>query len=194
MKRKLDVNKLVKISMLGAIATILMLIEIPLIPMFPLLKIDLGDIPAMIGAFAFGPLAGVMITFLKILLNFIFEGSATGGVGEFANFLIGIAMIVPASYIYHRNKTKKNAIVGLIIGAISLQVIAIFANVYILLPLYGIDPQGGVMNYIVAGLLPFNTIKAIIIAIVTFILYKKVSKAVFNEETFSKKSKELTEN
>ena len=194
MKRKLDVNKLVKISMLGAIATILMLIEIPLIPMFPWLKIDLGDIPAMIGAFAFGPLAGVMITFLKILLNFIFEGSATGGVGEFANFLIGIAMIVPASYIYHRNKTKKNAIVGLIIGAISLQVIAIFANVYILLPLYGIDPQGGVMNYIVAGLLPFNTIKAIIIAIVTFILYKKVSKAVFNEETFSKKSKEVTEN
>lgn len=187
MNKKSNVNKLVKIALLGAISTILMLFNVPLIPIFPWLKIDLADVPALIGAFAFGPMAGVIITALKILLNLLLEGTFTAGVGEFANFLVGISMIVPASFIYHRNKTKRNAIIGLIIGGISLEVIGILANVYLLLPLYGITPEGGVMNYIVAGLLPFNGIKAVLVGVVTFLLYKKVSKSIFKEEAFTSK-------
>lgn len=184
MNKSSKVNKLVKIALLGAISTLLMMFDVPLIPIFPWLKIDFADIPALMGAFAFGPLAGVVITALKIFLNLALQGTMTAGVGELANFLIGISMIVPASYIYHRNKTKKNAIIGLVVGGISLQVIGILANVYLLLPLYGITPEGGVMNYIVAGLLPFNGIKAIMVGVVTFLLYKKVSRAVFKEEAF----------
>lgn len=191
MNKKLNVDKLVKISLLGAISTVLMLFSLPLIPIFPWLKMDLADVPALIGAFAFGPVAGILITALKIFLNLILQGSYSGGVGEFANFLIGTSMIVPASYIYHKKKTKKNAIIGLIIGGISLQVIGIFANVYILLPLYNVTPEGGVSNYIVAGLLPFNGMKAIMVGIITFILYKKISKAIFKEEAFSSKEKIL---
>ncbi|MEG0297065.1 MAG: ECF transporter S component [Clostridium sp.] len=192
MSKKLKVNKLVKMSLLAGISAVLMMFSISIIPIFPWLKIDLADIPALIGAFAFGPLAGVIITIIKLALNLILTGTQTAGVGELANFLIGISMIVPASFIYHRNKTKKNAIIGIIVGAVSLQLIAIFANVYLLLPLYGITPEGGTMNYIIAGLLPFNILKAVIVGVVTFLLYKKISVAVFKEDAFRTKKEPVT--
>lgn len=193
MSKKLKVNKLVKMSLLAGISAVLMMFSISIIPIFPWLKIDLADVPALIGAFAFGPLAGVIITIIKLALNLILTGTQTAGVGELANFLIGISMIVPASFIYHRNKTKKNAIIGIVVGAISLQLIAIFANVYLLLPLYGITPEGGTMNYIVAGLLPFNILKAVIVGVVTFLLYKKISVAVFKEDAFLSHKKQVTQ-
>lgn len=192
MSKKLKVNKLVKMSLLAGISAVLMMFSISIIPIFPWLKIDLADIPALIGAFAFGPLAGVIITIIKLALNLILTGTQTAGVGELANFLIGISMIVPASFIYHRNKTKKNAIIGILVGAVSLQLIAIFANVYLLLPLYGITPEGGTMNYIIAGLLPFNILKAVIVGVVTFLLYKKISVAVFKEDAFRTKKEPVT--
>ena len=191
MSSRKNVNRLVKIALLGAISTVLMMFDIPVIPIFPWLKIDFADIPALMGAFAFGPMAGIAITALKIILNLVLQGSMSAGVGELANFLIGISMIVPASYIYHRNKTKKNAIIGLVVGGISLEVIGILANVYLLLPLYGITPEGGVMNYIVAGLLPFNGIKAVMVGVITFFLYKSVSRAIFHEEAFLSNKKQV---
>ena len=91
MKTKtLNTNRFIKLSLLSAIAVILMYIDFPVIPIFPWLKIDLSNVPALMGAFAFGPLAGVIIELMKNLLILIVKGTGTGFVGELANFLVGV--------------------------------------------------------------------------------------------------------
>ena len=96
-RRKLD--RSIKIAVLGAIAFLLMFIELPVIPMFPWLKMDLSEVPVLMGAFAFGPLAGIAVEVLKLLLHLMIKGTSTGGVGELANLLVGAALILPASFI-----------------------------------------------------------------------------------------------
>lgn len=104
---------MVQIAMLSAISVILMLFDIPL-PFAPsFYKIDLSEVPILIGCFAMGPAAGVAIEALKILLNFIISGTITAGVGEVANFAIGCSMVLPAGLIYRYHKTRKQAIIGM---------------------------------------------------------------------------------
>lgn len=184
-------NKSIKIALLAAIATILMFIEIPLIPMFAWLKLDLSEVPVLLGAFGYGPLAGVIIEGVKILLHLLLKGTQTGGAGEIANFLIGISLIVPASYIYVKNKSKKTAIIGMIIGGLIMEIVAIFSNVYIILPIYNMKMNTAeLMQYISIGLIPFNALKAILVNIITFIVYKKVSLAIFKVDAqFGSKKK-----
>lgn len=178
-----NTNKLIKISLLSAIAIILMYFDFPLIPSFPWLKIDLSDVPALIGAFGFGPLAGVLIELIKNLLIPLVKGSQTGFVGEMANFLIGISLILPASFIYYRNKNKKNAILGMFTGGIFMEIMGILANIYILLPAYGMKmPTEMLQNYVWA-LLAFNGIKAIMVSTLTYLLYKRVSVSIFDVES-----------
>lgn len=173
-------NIYIKIAILSAIAFILMMFEVPLLGAFPWLKIDLSDMPALMGAFAFGPVAGIIIELLKNILNLLLMGTTTSGVGELANFLIGIAFVVPASIIYQKYKTKKAAIMGMIIGTISIIIVGILANIYILLPLYGMHMHGKeLMTYIFAGLIPLNGAKAIVNSVVTLVLYKKLSTTIF---------------
>ena len=139
MKTKtLNTNRFIKLSLLSAIAVILMYIDFPVIPIFPWLKIDLSDVPALMGAFAFGPLAGVIIELMKNLLILIVKGTGTGFVGELANFLVGVALVWPAALVYKKNKTKKTAILGMVLGVLCIEVVGILANVYLLLPAYGV--------------------------------------------------------
>ena len=186
-----NLNKSIKIALLAAIATILMFIEIPLIPMFAWLKLDLSEVPVLLGAFGYGPLAGVIIEGVNILLHLLLKGTQTGGAGEIANFLIGISLIVPASYIYVKNKSKKTAIIGMIIGGLIMEIVAIFSNVYIILPIYNMKMNTAeLMQYISIGLIPFNALKAILVNIITFIVYKKVSLAIFKVDAqFGSKKK-----
>lgn len=185
-----NLSKFVKISLLSAIAVVIMYLEFPLIPAFPWLKIDLSDVPALMGGFAFGPLAGVTIEGMKILLNLLLTGTQTGFVGEIANFVIGISFILPATYIYWRSKSKKTAIIGMVVGGLSMEVVGIIANLYFLLPAYGMPMTGSAaVNYVVAGLLPFNGIKSVLLGIVTYVLYKKLSVAIFKvDSNFGKKA------
>ncbi len=191
---KSNINKMVKVSLLTGIAFILMFIQIPIVPIFPWLKMDVSDVPALMGAFAFGPLTGILIEFLKVVMNFLLTGSSTGGVGEVANFMIGVSFIAPASLIYWKNKSKKTAIIGMIVGLLAMEVVAILANIYLLLPLYGMKMSPAeLMKYVTVGLLPFNTIKGFIISILTYMLYKKVSATIFKvEPNFGSKEKHKT--
>ncbi|CUQ10961.1 ECF transporter S component [Clostridium baratii] len=177
-----NLNKMVKISLLTGIAFILMFMEIPF-PVFPWLKLDLSDVPALMGGFAFGPLAGVLVEFLKVLMNLLLSGTQTGGVGEFANFIIGASLVFPAAFIYWRKKSKKTAIIGMVIGVVIMSIIGVLANVYILLPLYGMQMSSAeLMRYVTVGLVPFNAVKGAIASGLTYILYKKVSVAIFKVE------------
>ncbi|OSA92776.1 UNVERIFIED_ORG: ECF transporter S component [Clostridium botulinum] len=193
-----NTNKTIKISLLSALALILMYFEFPVIPIFPWLKIDLSDVPALLGAFGFGPLAGVTIELIKNILILLVKGSQTGFVGELANFLIGVSLVLPAGIIYKRNKSKKSAILGMILGGIFIEIVGVIANVYMLLPAYGMQMSSReLLKYVTVGLLPFNGIKAIIVSMLTYILYKKVSVSIFKAEPNfgipEKNSKTITE-
>ncbi|EHA1005622.1 ECF transporter S component [Clostridium perfringens] len=196
MKTKtLNTNRFIKLSLLSAIAVILMYIDFPVIPIFPWLKIDLSDVPALMGAFAFGPLAGVIIELMKNLLILIVKGTGTGFVGEFANFLVGVALVWPAALVYKKNKTKKTAILGMVLGVLCIEVVGILANVYLLLPAYGMAmSKAELMQYVTVGLIPFNGIKSILVCGITYALYKKISVSIFKVEPMLDKPKQMKEN
>ena len=178
-----NLNKMVKISLLVAISVVLMYFDFPIIPAFPWLKIDLSEVPALMGGFAYGPITGGIIVILKVFLRFLIKGTETGFVGETANIIIGLALVVPAAWLYNRNKGKKTAIVGMVIGALVMQVLGIVANAFFLLPAYGMNLEGAaLLNYIFLGLVPFNGVKALIVCIATYLLYKRVSRAIFESK------------
>ncbi|MDM0490051.1 ECF transporter S component [Clostridium perfringens] len=196
MKTKtLNTNRFIKLSLLSAIAVILMYIDFPVIPIFPWLKIDLSDVPALMGAFAFGPLSGVIIELMKNLLILIVKGTGTAFVGELANFLVGVALVWPAAMVYKKNKTKKTAVLGMVLGILCIEVVGILANVYLLLPAYGMAmSKAELMQYVTVGLIPFNGIKAILVCGITYALYKKVSVSIFKVEPMLDKPKQMKEN
>ncbi len=191
MKTKFNVRYLTKISMLISVALVLMYLEFP-IPIFPaFLKIDLSDIPALLGSFALGPLAGVIIQLIKNVLHFIIKNDGTAGIGNLANFIVGCALVVPAAVIYGRNKKLKNAVFAMIIGIFSMVIIAAVSNYYVLWPFYvklaGLDylldsssaANENITNvgtYILYAIVPFNAIKGTIVCLVTAFIYKPLSK------------------
>ena len=170
----MKISTMVKVSVLSALAAVIMFIEFP-IPFFPpYLQIDLGDLPALIGAFVFGPIAGMLIELIKNLVHILIKGGATGGVGELANFIVGTALVVPAGIIYRKNKSKLNAIIALLVGIIVMVIFAALANYFILLPLYlpGGRPY---MPLILSVLVPFNLIKGTIVSLIAIFIYKYAS-------------------
>lgn len=176
--RNSKLQTMVKVGMLSALSFIIMFLEFPLLPAAPYLKMDLSDIPALIGAFAFGPVAGVVIELIKNLLHFITKPE-TGGVGELANFLTGSAFILTACLVYFRNKSRKSAVIGMVLGTVVMTIVMCFVNYYILLPLYmpGLfeGPVSVVFNLILTTTVPFNLLKGVIISVVTILLYKRIS-------------------
>ena len=188
-----NLNKMVKISLLAAISVVLMYFDFPIIPAFPWLQIDLSEVPALMGGFAYGPITGGIIVILKVILRFLLKGTGTAFVGEIANIIVGLALVVPAAYIYHRNKSKKTAIIGMFSGALVMQIAGILANIYILLPLYGMQMEGAALaNYVFLGIVPFNAVKALMVSVITYLLYKKVSRVIFKVDSkFENTKKEV---
>lgn len=191
-KEYLNTRTMVKVSILGAFSFLLMLFDFPLWFAPNFLKVDFSDVPAMIGSFALGPFAGVLIQLLKNLLNLIIEGSQTGAVGELANFVVGSIFVYTAGAIYHKNKTFKTAIVGMIAGTLSMTVAISIANYFVMIPLYAkifgwpiedIVALGSAVNkyvvdfktLILFSVVPFNILKGVMVTLITTLLYKKVS-------------------
>lgn len=186
-------RKLVEIGMLGAIATVLMLFEFP-IPFIapPFYELDFSEVPVLVGAFALGPMAGATIELVKILINLLINGTATAFVGEIGNYLLGCSFIIPAALIYKNRKTKKNALIAMLIGTIVMTVFGCFLNAYVLLPTYAtafgmpIDAIVGmgsainanindVMTFVVIAVAPFNIIKGVVVSVITLLIYKHIS-------------------
>lgn len=183
------------IGMFSAIAFILFLIEFPL-PFAPAFyQVDFSEIPVLIGTFAFGPVAGVMIEFCKILLKLIIKGTGTAFVGELANFTVGCALLLPASFVYERKKCKKNAVLGLVFGSIVMTIFAIFFNAVYLLPtfsvMYGwpmdtIIGMGTKVNpaitnmttFVVLAVGPLNLFKSVLVSVITNFVYKPLSVVI----------------
>lgn len=188
----MNIRTLVQIGMLSAVAVVLMAFEIPLWFAPPFYKIDLSELPVLIGTFAMGPVAGCVIELVKVLLHMLISGTTTAGVGDFANFLIGCAFLVPAGVIYKKRKTKKRAVIGMTVGTVFMAAAGCVLNAFVLLPAYGaafgmsvdkLIAMGTAVNglvtnlftFVVFAVAPFNLLKGIVVSVLTLVIYKFIS-------------------
>ncbi len=190
----LTTRKMAMIGMFSAVATILMMFEIPLFFAPGFYKLDFSELPILIGSLAFGPVSGVLMEFVKVLLKLLIKGTSTAFVGDLANFAVGCSFILPASIIYNYKKTKTNAITGLVIATVIITVFGTVFNAVYLLPafaaLYGMPmdallamgveanplvKEGDVVTFVIACVAPLNLIKGTLNALVTMLVYKKLS-------------------
>ncbi len=190
-------RKVAVIGMFSAIATILMYFEFPL-PFAPsFYELDFSELPILVGTFAFGPAAGVMMEFVKVLLKLFTKGTTTAFVGDLANFVVGCSFILPASVIYAFRKSKKRAIIACIAGTLTMTVFGTVFNAVYLLPafskFYGmplenilemgekVNPlmrSGSIVSFVAACVAPLNLIKGASVSIVTLLIYKPLSPII----------------
>ena len=191
-KVRYSTRSLTRLSLLSVIAFLFMYIEFPLAFIAPpFIKIDLSDIPALIGGFAMGPVAGITIELVKCILTFFVRGTTTGGVGELSNFIVGALFVGLSAKFYSRHRTYRGAVVGLLLGVVGMTVVATLSNYFVVFPLYGkIMPMDAIINMgrtvtprvntlwdlMIYCIVPFNLVKGLIISAATLVLYKRVSR------------------
>lgn len=187
---KLKVHNLATIAVLGAVSSVLFLIEIPVFPAVPFYKLDLSNVPALLGAFAMGPWQGVTVVLLKALIGL--THTSTTGVGELADFLMGAAMMIPAGYIYRGCRRRVGALWGMAAGLVCATAAAAMINLWVLIPFYAwafkmpidaIIAMGSKLfpavnsleRFVLLVTVPFNLIKWAVISVVTLLIYKPLS-------------------
>lgn len=190
-----DIRRIAMIGMLSALAFIIMYFEVPL-PFLPsFYKIDFSEVPVLIGGFAMGPVAAAIIEAVKVILHLVIKGTPTAGIGDFANFIIGCGLVVPASIVYKYHKSRKSAMIGMTVGVLVMAVVGGLLNAFVLLPAYAaafhmpmeaIIGMGTSVNPAIVDLptlvlfatTPLNLIKGILASILTLLLYKRVSPLI----------------
>ena len=191
-----------RVSIIGicsALATVLHILDFPLIFLAPdFYKLDFSELPVMLCGFYLGPSAAVACEGIKILLKLLFKGTSTAFVGDFANFAVGCSLVLPAIVIYHIRKSRKSAIVGLIVGTVLLTIFGSAFNAIYLLPkfaqLYGIPLDviigmgsaihasiQDVTTFVLLCVAPLNLIKGAMISVLTLLLYKRIARPLFGK-------------
>ena len=191
-KKYLDTRMIAKIAILGALAGLLMFLEFPL-PFLPVFyKLDFSEVAVLIGGFALGPMAAVLIELLKIVLHLLFKGTTTALVGEAANFVIGCALTVPAALIYKHHKSKNSALKGMLVGTVLMTLIGALVNAFVMLPVYawafnmpiealvamGSEVNAnitGIFTFVIFATSPLNIIKGLLCTLIVSLIYKRVS-------------------
>ena len=188
-------KKLVFIAILGAVSFVLMMINIslPFAPAF--LKFDIAELPALFAGFFMGPVAGFGVIVIKLLLKLIIQGTETAFVGEFSNLVGSSVFVLIAAFIYKANRTKKGAVIGMIVSSIIVSILFIFINAYVMFPLYSnlygmpmeaivgmgtaVNPKiTDVTTLMLYSVFPFNLVKHAATALLTFLVYKRAGKAL----------------
>lgn len=200
MKEKLLTTKnVVFMGMFSALAAVLMLFEFPLPFIAPsFYGLDLAEVPVLVGTFAIGPVAGAVMEVVKILIKLVLKPTSTGFVGEFANVVVGWALVIPAGLIYRFKKTKKGAVMGMVAGTGIMAVTGVVINALVMLPFYSnfmplesIIAAGAAINPAVSNVWtfaiicvgPFNIIKGIVVSLITALVYKRVSVIIHGVNT-----------
>ena len=193
--KRISVRKLTGTAMLSAIAYVLMFLDfsVPFMPSF--IKMDLSELPALIGAFAYGPIAGVVICLVKNVIHLMI--TTTGGVGELSNFLLGASFVLVAGGVYRFKKSRKGALIGSVLGAFVMGIFSIISNYFLVYPIYyNFMPQdailaayqlifSGVKNILQCLIVfnaPFTFIKGMLSVVITFIIYKRISPILKGNE------------
>lgn len=201
MKEKTKTNmsntqKRVLVGIFSALAAVLMYLEIPFFFAPSVYQLDFSEVPALIASFLLGPVAGVVTECMKILIKLIIKPTSTAFVGEFANLVVGITFVLPASLIYKKKRTRTGAVAGMGVGTLSMTVIGCLVNAFILLPAFAymfgdvpiseIIKLGTAVNpaitdmvtFIILAVAPVNIIKGIAVSLVVFFIYKPVTKGI----------------
>ena len=184
------------IAICGAIASILHILDFPLLFLAPeFYKLDFSELPVMLCGFYLGPAAAVTCETLKILLKLLLKGTSTAFVGDFANFVVGCSLILPALIVYHTKKSRGTAIAGLVLGTVVLTAFGSAFNALYLLPKFaemfmpmeaiiaaGSAIHNGinsVWTLVLICVVPLNLIKGISVSVLTMLLYKRVARPLF---------------
>ena len=191
-------NKIKNISltaMFGAIAAVIMLFDFPL-PFAPsFMKLDFSDVPLVVGSYILGPINAIVMVLLKVLIKLLFKGTSTAFIGEIANFISSICFVLPGSIIYVFHKTKKRAIVGLLVGIMISSVVSTLLNAVLLFPMYmslfhinedallsmiqKVNPSVDSFNTaMIYSIFPFNLFKYGVDSIIVFSVYKNISNLI----------------
>ena len=188
----LTTRKTAMIGMFSAIAGVLMTVELPVPFAPPFYGIDASELPVLLCGFAFGPVAGVLTEFLKIVIKLFFKPTSTAFVGELANFCVGCSMILPATIIYHLKKKKTTAIVASAVGTMIMTIFGTLFNAIYLLPtfavMFGMPLEAiigmgteinanvtSVFTFVAFCVAPLNLLKGTGVSVLTFVLYKPLS-------------------
>lgn len=191
-ERILSTRKISLVGLFAAVSAVLMILEIPVPFAPPFYKIDLSEIPVLIITFAFGPVAGVMTEFIKILLKLVMKSTSTAFVGELANFTVGCTLILPAGILYLSRKTKRMALMACMVGTVCMTIFgSAFNAVYLLpkfaqlfgMPLEAIIGMGTKINPSITSVetmalfavVPLNLLKGALDTVLTMLLYKRLS-------------------
>ena len=186
-KSRINVRTMAIVAILSAIAYVLMFMEfgVPLMPGF--IKMDLSDLPALIGTFATGPVGGILIALIKNILHLTV--TSTAGVGELSNFILNAVFVLPAGLLYKYKRTKASACGGAVLGAVLMAAVSIVSNYFIVYPVYynfmpedtilaayqaifpGVD---SILQSLILFNMPFTFIKAMISVVITFLIYKRL--------------------
>lgn len=194
---------LTQISIFAAIATIVMFFEIPIFFVPNFYKLDLSDAIVLISGFSLGPLAGVITQGIKVLLSLLIKGSTSFGIGQFANFIAGISLVLPSAIIYKKHRTLKGAFWSMFVGILSLVLVSACLNYFVLIPIYeklffmdettiislanAVNPFiTSKLTFVLFGVCPFNLLKGILVCTVALFLYKKL-KSLINKISMTNK-------
>ena len=197
-KRKVTPARRVSIiGICAAIATVLHVLDFPLLFLAPeFYKLDFSELPVLLCGFYLGPSATVACEGVKILLKLLVKGTSTAFVGDFANFVVGCSFVLPATIWYHAHKSRHSAVIGLILGTVSMTLLGTAFNaVYLLpkfsqlfhLPLDAIIAMGAKINgsihnvttFVAICVAPLNLVKGVSVSVLTMLLYKRVARPLF---------------
>ncbi len=191
-----------RVSIVGicsALAAVLHILDFPLIFLAPeFYKLDFSELPVLLCGFFLGPSAAVSCEGVKILLKLLLKGTSTAFVGDFANFVVGCSFVIPSTIWYHLHKSRHSAIIGLILGTLSLTVFGSAFNAVYLIPKFselfglpldtiiamGTAIQGNVTNlvtFVIFCVAPLNIVKGVSVSVLTLLLYKRVARPLFGK-------------
>lgn len=191
--KKLNLNQMTKVSLLGVIAFILMSFRFP-IPIAPaFMDIDISELPALLATFSMGPFYGVLVVIIKLVLKMLSQGSVTFGVGELSNLIVSSTFVVVAGIVYKFNRTKKGAVISLLVGVVSMSIVATLSNTFFVFPLYAkaaglsLDEIASTVSranslvkdfntLMLFSIFPFNLVKGALTSVITFLVYKRIGR------------------
>ena len=200
--QKHRIQYMAKVAILGALAGVIMLLECPLPFAPPFYQLNFSEIATLISGFALGPVAGVLAELIKILVNLIFTGTKTMFVGELSSFIMGVSFVLPAAILYKHKKCFKTAVLGMVLGTVSLTVVGALMNYAVIIPAYvkfmGLT-EGAIINMgtavngsinslgslVLFATVPFNLVKGVCCSFLTALIYKRVSPIL--HKNFGKK-------
>ncbi len=174
-KKTVSVSYLAKIAMLSAVGVVLLFLEFPIFPATPFLKLNISDLPSLLATFMFGPISGVVVNAVKVGTCLLMRGTSTGFVGDLSNLVSGSLYVLTAGFIYKYNKTKKGAIIALVVSSVVFCISMWVCNNFFLFPLFGLTDVATKRPLLWWSVL-FNIVKTTLTCIATFYLYKSTHK------------------